>query len=59
MLVASPFPEKDGSRTDEIAVLEVEAVELVAGLLGIHHILVDDKGSALGVAGNALADLAA
>jgi len=44
--------------TDEVAVLEVEAVELIAGLLGIHHVFIDDEGSALGVRGDALTDLA-
>lgn len=47
-----------GVHTDEVAVLEVEAVELVAGLLGVHHVLIDDECSALGVVRNALADLA-
>jgi hypothetical protein len=45
-------------RTNKIAVLEVEAIESVAGLLCIHHILVDNKCGALGVVGDALADLA-
>lgn len=44
--------------TDEIAVLEVEAVQLVAGLLRVHDILEDDKSSALGVVRNALSHLA-
>jgi hypothetical protein len=43
---------------DEVAVHEVEAVELVAGLLGVGHLVVDDEGGALGVGGVALADLA-
>ena len=45
--------------TDEVAVLEVEAVELVAGLLGIHYVFIDDEGGALCVRGDALTDLAA
>jgi hypothetical protein len=45
-------------RTDEIAVLEVEAVQLVAGLLGIQDFLVNDECGPLGVVGDALADLA-
>ena len=50
---------KDGRvRTDKVTILEVEAVQLVASLLRVHDILVDDKGSALGVVGDALADLA-
>lgn len=44
-------------RTDQVSALEVEAVQLVAGLLRIHDILVDDESGALGVGGNALADL--
>lgn len=47
-----------GVRTDEIAVLEVEPVQLVAGLLRVHDILVDDEGGAFGVVRDALADLA-
>lgn len=43
---------------DEVAVLEVEAVELVAGGLGVHDVLVDDVGGALCVGRDALADLA-
>ena len=42
---------------DEVAVLEVEAVQLVACGFGVHDIFVDDKGRALGVARDALADL--
>lgn len=45
-------------RTDEIPVLEVEAVELVAGRLCVHYVFIDDEGSALGVVGDALANLA-
>ena len=43
---------------DEIAILEVEAVQLVAGALGVHDIFVDDEGGAFGVCRDALADLA-
>ena len=45
-------------RTDKVTTLEVEAVQLVAGLLCVHHVVIDNKGSSLGVGGNALADLA-
>lgn len=45
--------------TDKVTALEVEAVQLVARLLRIHDVFIDDEGSALCVAGNALADLAA
>jgi hypothetical protein len=44
-------------RTDKIAVLEVEAVQLVARLLRIHHVLIDNEGRALGVVGDPLTDL--
>lgn len=42
---------------DEVAILEVEAVQFVAGTFCVHDIFVDDEGGALGVRGNALADL--
>jgi len=45
-------------RTNEVAILEVEAVQLVARLLRIHHVLIDNEGCTLGVVGNSLADLA-
>jgi hypothetical protein len=38
--------------------LEVEAIQLVARLLRIHHVLIDNEGRALGVVGDSLADLA-
>lgn len=44
-------------RTDEIAVLEVEAVQLVARLLGIHYVFIDNECRSLGVIRNSLADL--
>lgn len=43
---------------DQIAIHEIEAVQLVAGLLGVGDLVVDDEGGALGVGGVALADLA-
>lgn len=43
---------------NEVAVLEIESVELVAGLFGVYHILVDNECGALCVVGDALADLA-
>lgn len=42
---------------DEVSVLEVEAVELVAGLFGVYNIFVDHECGAFCVVGNALADL--
>lgn len=54
----TPWTKMRVRHTDEVAVLEVEAVELVAGLLCIHHVFVDDERSALGVVGNALSHLA-
>ena len=50
--------KRDLLRTDKITILEVEAVELVAGLLRIHHVLIDHEGRAFGTTGNALANLA-
>lgn len=44
--------------TDEVSVLEVEAVQLVASRLCVHYIFIDDEGCALGVVGDSLADLA-
>lgn len=43
---------------DEIAVLEVEAVQLVAGALGVEYIFIDNVGGAFGIGGDALADSA-
>lgn len=37
--------------------MEVEAVKLVTGLLGIHDILIHDKCGTLGIVGDALANL--
>ena len=42
---------------DEVAGLEVEAVQAVARALGVINVLVDDVRGALGVGCNALADL--
>ena len=44
--------------TDQVSVLKIEAVELIACLFGVVDVFVDNKCSALGVIGNALADLA-
>lgn len=41
----------------EVAVLEVEAVQLVAGTLCIHDIFVDDESGSLGICRDSLADL--
>jgi len=46
------------ARTDEIAVLKVEPVQFIAGLLRVHDIFVNDKGSAFRGVGDSLADLA-
>lgn len=45
--------------TNQVSTLEVEAVQLVAGLFRIHDILIDNESSAFGVGGNALTDLSA
>lgn len=50
--------QQRAQRTDEITVLEVEAIELVAGLLRIHYVFIYNERGAFGVASNALADLA-
>jgi len=42
---------------DEVSVLEVETIELVACLLGVYDIFVDNEGGALCVVGDTLADL--
>lgn len=47
-----------GPRTDEVAILEVKAVQLVTRLFRIHHVFIDNESCALGAAGNSLADLA-
>ena len=46
-------------RTDEVAVLEVEAVELVASRFCVHYVFINDEGGALAMVGDTLADLAA
>ena len=43
---------------DEVAVLEIVAVELVASLFCVYDIFVNDECGALCVVGDALADLA-
>lgn len=42
---------------DEVARLEVEAVQAVAGAFGVVDVFIDDVGGALGVGCDALADL--
>jgi hypothetical protein len=46
-------------RTNQVSVLEVEAIELIACLFGVVNVLVDNKCSSLGIIGDTLADLAA
>lgn len=41
-------------RTDEVSVLEVESIELIACLFGVVHVLVDNKCGSLGVVRNTL-----
>ena len=43
--------------TDEISILEVEAVEFVASLLGVHHVFINNECGAFGIVGNSLANL--
>lgn len=42
---------------DEVARLEVEAVQAVAGAFGVVDVFIDDVGGAFGVGCDALADL--
>jgi len=37
--------------------LEVKAIQFIAGLLGVHHVFIDNECRALCVVGDALADL--
>ena len=46
-------------RTDQVSVLEVEAIELIACLFGVVNVLVDNECGSLGVIGNTLANLTA
>lgn len=43
--------------TDKVTVLEVVTIQLVARLLCIHYVFIDNEGSALGIAGNTLSNL--
>jgi hypothetical protein len=43
--------------TNEISILEVESVQLIASLLGIHHVFINDEGRSLCIVGDSLADL--
>lgn len=43
---------------DQVAILEVEAVQFVTSAFRVHDIFVDDKGGAFRIGGNALANLA-
>ena len=47
------------TRTDQVSALEVEAIELIACLLGVVYVLVDHKCCPLRIVGNALTNLAA
>lgn len=51
-------PEKR-RRTNEVSVLKVEAVQLVASLLRVGYVFIDNEGGALGVVGDTLSNLAA
>lgn len=44
-------------RTDQVSVLEIEAIELIACLLGVMYVLVDHKRRTLRVVRDTLADL--
>lgn len=45
------------SRTNEVAILEVETIQLITCRLCIHYIFINHERGALGVVGDALADL--
>ena len=45
-------------RTNEVAVLKVEPVQLVARLLRIHYVLIDHERCAFGIRRDALPNLA-
>lgn len=45
-------------RTNEVAILEVETIQLIARCLCIHDIFINHKRGAFGVVGDTLADLA-
>lgn len=47
-----------GDLTNKVTTLKVEPVQLIAGLLRIHYILVDHKRCALCIVGDTLSDLA-
>lgn len=47
-----------GIRTNKVSILEVEAIELIASLLSIHYVLIDNECGPFGVVGDTLADLA-
>ena len=42
------------SRTDEISILEIESIQLVAGLFCIHYILIHNEHRPLGIIGHPL-----
>lgn len=44
-------------RTDKVSILEVEAVQLLEGILRVHRIPEDDIGSSLRFARDTFADL--
>lgn len=51
------MPERGVQRTDEVAILKVKAIQLIARRFGVHSVLIDDESCAFGVVCNALTDL--
>jgi len=51
------FHDPYAIRTNQVSVLEVEAIELIACLFGVMNVLVDNECGSLGVIRNTLADL--
>lgn len=57
--VSQPWETSAGeSHTDKVAILEIEAIQLIASCFCVHDVLINDKSGAFGVVGNSLADLA-
>ena len=48
---------KAQSLTNQITILEVEPIQLIASHLGIHHVLIDNERRSFCVVGDSLADL--
>ena len=56
--MAREYGRMEYYRTNEVAVLKVEPVQLVARLLRIHYVLIDHERCAFGIRRDALPNLA-